>query len=142
MAITVPTAGIARRVLEHVRTPLHRDAYALAASSALTAATGLVYWIVAAHVYSPRAVGLNSVLISSMMFLAGIASLNLPNLVVRFLPEAGRRTRPMLLACYAAAVVVGLVATTVFLLSVEGFAPRLAFLRDSPALWLWFGVST
>src|SRR5437588_13097426 len=85
-------ARLRAQFLEHVRIPLHRDGYALALNSAFTAVTGLFYWIIAAKTYSAHAVGLNSALISSMMFLAGIASLNLPNILVRFLPGSGTRT--------------------------------------------------
>jgi O-antigen/teichoic acid export membrane protein len=136
------TAGVARRFVAHVRTPLHRDGYALALSSALTAAAGLVYWIVAAYIYSPHAVGVNSALISSMMFLAGIASLNLPNIIVRFLPEAGNRTLRLLASCYAAATAVALAAAVVFLLGVGSFAPRLGFLRGNTGMEMWFALST
>src|SRR5947209_9587161 len=87
-----PTRRLGAQLLEHIRIPLHRDGYALALNSAFTAATGLVYWILAAKTYSAHAVGINSALISSMMFLAGISSLNLPNILVRVLPESGRRT--------------------------------------------------
>jgi GT2 family glycosyltransferase/O-antigen/teichoic acid export membrane protein len=135
-------AGVVSRLSEHVRTPLHRDAYALALSSGSTAAAGLAYWIVAASEYRPHALGLNAALISSMMFLAGVASLNLPNIVVRFLPEAGGRTRRLVACSYGAAAGLSLVAAIVFLAGVEAWAPRLGFLRDDPALQLWFVLST
>lgn len=142
MALPATTAEATRRLAAHVRTPLHRDAYALALSSALTAAAGLVYWIVAAYVYSPHAVGVNSALIASMMFLAGIASLNLPNIIVRFLPEAGSRTLRLVASCYAASTAVALAAAVVFLVGVVSFAPRLGFLRGDGAMQLWFTLST
>jgi O-antigen/teichoic acid export membrane protein len=130
------------RLVEHVRLPLHRDGYALAANSAFTAITGLVYWVVAAHQYSPRDVGINSALISSMMFLAGIAGLNLANVVVRFLPEAGARTGRLTAIAYAAAAVTALAVGVVFVLGVGEWAPTLDFLRDDLLLGGWFLVST
>src|SRR4051812_4784919 len=135
-------AGVASRLAEHVRTPLHRDAYALGLSSGSTAAAGLVYWIVAANAYRPHALGVNAALISSMMFLAGVASLNLPNIVVRFLPEAGGRTTRLVAYSYAAAAALALVAVVVFLAGIGAWAPRLGFLRRDPALELWFALST
>ena len=54
-AAALPTAqadGAAGRMLAHLRTPIHRDGYALVLNSAFTAVTGLVYWIVAANQYS------------------------------------------------------------------------------------------
>ena len=131
-----------RRFLAHVRTPLHRDGYALVLNSAFTAATGLVYWVVAANQYSAHAVGVNAALISSMMFLAGLASLNLPNFLVRFLPHAGRRTAPMVAASYLATAVVAALAAVVFLAGIEAWAPRLRFLHDAPGMQAWFVVAT
>jgi O-antigen/teichoic acid export membrane protein len=130
------------RLVEHVRLPLHRDGYALAANSAFTAVTGLVYWVVAAHQYGPRDVGVNAALISSMMFLSGIAGLNLANVVVRFLPEAGRRTARLTVIAYAAAAATALTVGLVFVLGVGEWAPALDFLRDDLLLGGWFLVST
>lgn len=138
----LPTRRLGRRLLEHVRIPLHRDGYALAFNSAFTAATGLLYWILAAKTYSAHAVGLNSALISSMMFLAGIASLNLPNILVRFLPESGRRTRRRVTWSYAVAGLLALGAGAVFMVGVGAWAPRLSFLRSDGGLQAWFLFST
>ena len=143
---TVAASGaqpqLTRRVIEHVRTPLHRDGYALAANSAFTAATGLIYWIVAAKRYSPHAVGLNSALISSMMFLSGIASLNLPNILVRFLPWSGHRTRNRVLCAYALASGTAVGAAAVFIIGIGAWAPRLRFLQSDHSLEAWFLLST
>jgi O-antigen/teichoic acid export membrane protein len=130
------------RLLEHMRLPLHRDGYALALNSAFTAVTGLLYWMVAVKTYSAHAVGINSALISSMMFLAGISSLNLTNILVRFLPECGPRTARIVACSYLLAVSVAAGAAVVFLVGVGAWAPRLGFLRSDGGLQAWFLVST
>jgi O-antigen/teichoic acid export membrane protein len=134
--------GLRRRLAEHVRVPLHRDGYALAVNSAFTAATGLLYWILAAKTYSTHAVGLNSALISSMMFLAGIASLNLPNILVRFLPESGDRTRTRVICAYGVAGAFALCVSAVFIIGIGAWAPRLSLLRSDHGLQAWFLCST
>jgi O-antigen/teichoic acid export membrane protein/thymidylate kinase len=134
--------GLRDRLVEHVRVPLHRDGYALALNSAFTAATGLLYWIFAAKTYSTHAVGLNSALISSMMFLAGIASLNLPNIVVRFLPQSGNRTRIRVICAYGVSGALALGAAAVFIIGTGAWAPRLGFLRTNHGLQAWFLCST
>src|SRR3954470_10106663 len=144
-ATAIPPAavdGTAARVLAHIRTPLHRDGYALVLNSAFTAVTGLVYWIVAANAYSAHSVGVNSALISSMMFLAGLASLNLPNFLVRFLPGTGRRSGRMIALSYGATALVAALAAIVFLAGIEAWAPRLAFLHESPGMQAWFVIAT
>lgn len=140
--LTLDVRHTGRRLLEHVRTPLHRDGYALAINAGFTAATGLVYWIVAAKTYTTNAVGLNSALISSMMFVSGIASLNLPNLLVRFLPEGGSRTQWLIAWSYGVAVMVAAASVAVFLIGVGAWAPRLSFLRSETDLQVWFILST
>ncbi len=130
------------RLLEHVRIPLHRDGYALALNSAFTGVAGLFYWILAAKTYSPHSVGLNSALISSMMFLAGLASLNLPNILVRFLPESGERTRRRVSLAYLVSLTAAVAAAVVFILGVGAWAPRLSFLRTDHGLQAWFLFST
>ncbi|MGZ4237446.1 MAG: hypothetical protein ACXVWT_15325 [Solirubrobacteraceae bacterium] len=135
-------AGVRGRLAEHVRIPLHRDAYALALNSAFTAATGLLYWIVAAKAYSAHAVGLNSALISAMMFLAGVASLNLPNILVRFLPESGDRIRVRVVWAYGISAAVAACAAVVFIVGVGSWSPRLGFLHSDSGLRTWFVFST
>ena len=75
-------ATVARRsVRAALRTRLsdspYRNGYALVASSLLTSALGLAYWVVAARAYSATAVGVNAALISAMTFLTSISQLNL-----------------------------------------------------------------
>jgi O-antigen/teichoic acid export membrane protein len=139
----VPAASdIRHRLSEHARTPLHRDGYALGFNSVFTAAAGLLYWIVAARSYSAHAVGLNSALISSMMFLAGIACLNFPNILVRFLPHSGGRTSRRVVAAYGIAAAVAVLAAVVFVAGVTAWAPQLGFLRSDRGLLAWFVFST
>ena len=54
------------RLGTHLRVPMYRDAYALILSSGATSVVGLVYWMLAARIYSPDAVGFNAAAISSL----------------------------------------------------------------------------
>jgi len=121
-----------RRLLEHLRTPLHRDGYALALNTALTAVLGLAYWIVAAHAFSARAIGLNAALISAMMFVAGVSTLNLSNIFVRFLPEAGPDVRRFVLLAYTVAALVAAFGASLLML----------FADEPGRLRLWFVVAS
>jgi O-antigen/teichoic acid export membrane protein len=140
--LPVSAAQLRGRLIDHVRLPLHRDAYALALNSAFTAAAGLLYWIVAAKTYPDHAVGVNSALISAMTFLSGIASLNLPNILVRFLPESGDRTRQRVSWSYGVSAALAAGAAVVFVVGVGAWTPRLNFLRSDHGLQAWFVFST
>jgi O-antigen/teichoic acid export membrane protein len=133
---------LCRQLVDHVRTPLHRDGYALALNSAFTSASGVIYWILATRAYSAHSVGLNAALISSMMFLAGIASVNLPNILVRFLPESGGRTRQHVIWSYGLATTFGLCVAAVFIVGIGAWAPSLRFLDSDRSLQVWFAFST
>ena len=130
------------QVLAHLRVPLHRDGYALTLNSAITSVVGLLYWVIAAHLYSPRVVGMNSALIAAMQFVAGVATLNLANVLVRFLSEIGSGARRLLLAGYAATAVAATAGSIVFLAVAGGLSEQLRFVGTSMALMLTFGAAT
>ncbi|OZM79955.1 lipopolysaccharide biosynthesis protein [Pseudonocardia sp. MH-G8] len=107
------------------RTPQHRDGLALIFSTGLTSGLGLVFWILAARLYDPATVGLNSALLSSMTLLGAAAQLNLGNALLRFVPVAGGRTRGLVVACYAVAIAAAAVAGAVFALGSSWWSPLL-----------------
>jgi O-antigen/teichoic acid export membrane protein len=85
----------------------------------------LVFWILAARLYDPATVGLNSTLLSSMALLGTAAQLNLGNALLRFVPVAGRRTRALVVACYGVAIAAAATAGAVFALGSSWWAPLL-----------------
>jgi O-antigen/teichoic acid export membrane protein/aminoglycoside phosphotransferase (APT) family kinase protein len=126
------------RLRGHLRTPLYRNAYALTLSSTLTSVIGVGYWVLAARLYPPAVVGLNSAAIAAMMFLAGVAQVNLPSVLVRFIPEAGRGTRRFVGTAYLISGGCAAAAGLVFLWRLDLWAPKLAFLHAGPLMAGWF----
>jgi O-antigen/teichoic acid export membrane protein len=122
--------------------PLYRNGYALIASSGLTSALGLVFWLVAARNYSPAAVGVGAALISAMTTVADLCQLNLKSALNRFLPRAGRTTNRLVVRSYLVALVVSGLAAVAFVAGLGIWLPRLAFLRDRPELGAWFVLAT
>lgn len=140
--------GLAGRVTAGRLNPVHRDGLALVLSSGLTSAVGLLYWIVAARLFDPATVGINSVALSTMQLLGGVAHLNLTQALLRFGPVAGRQTRRLMLVCYAVA---GAVAAAVGLgyaagsrtwapqmVDAVGFGPLLVFFAVATPAWAIF----
>ncbi|WP_142058361.1 lipopolysaccharide biosynthesis protein [Pseudonocardia kunmingensis] len=84
-----------------------------------------MFWILAARLYDPATVGLNSTLLSSMTLLGAAAQLNLGNAMLRFVPVAGGRTRGLVVACYAVAIAAAAVAGAVFALGSSWWSPVL-----------------
>jgi O-antigen/teichoic acid export membrane protein/aminoglycoside phosphotransferase len=137
-AATSLRAGVRSRLT----VPLYRNGYALVASSLLTSALGLAYWVVAAHAYPPAAVGVNAALISAMTLLTSIAQLNLKGALNRFLPRAGPAAGRFVIRSYLLALGVTAVASVIFIAGLNIWSPRLAFLADRPELALWFVAGT
>ncbi len=135
-------AGRIRGYLASVRTdPMLRNGHALIVSAFASQVIGVLYWVVADRYYPAAVVGRNSTAISAMLFLAGVAELNLMSTLVRFLPTAGQRSRRLILAVYLASVCIAVLTAGVFLVLIPAVAPQLAFLRASPAMAAWFVVS-
>jgi O-antigen/teichoic acid export membrane protein len=112
-----------QRAGAHLRTPLYQNAYALMASTAVTSALGIVYWLVAARVYPVEVVGINSALIAAMNFMAGLSQLNLRSALNRFVPVAGLGARRLVTASYFAIISLSVVFATLSILAVATVAP-------------------
>lgn len=130
------------RLTAHSRQPLYRNAYALIASSGVTSVLGLGYWVLAARIFPAEAVGFNAAAISAMMFLAGLAQLNLISVLVRFVPETGRLASRLILGAYGISIVVALAASLIFLAGLRLWTPALGGMSSSAWLVVWFVAST
>ncbi len=117
---------------------LFRTGHALILSSALTSGLGMVYWLIAAHEYSARDVGLNTAAISAMMFLSGASQLNLSSALTRFIPLMRRRAASLVRNAYCLTAAIAGIASVIFLVGINHWAPRLDFVESVPARAIWF----
>jgi O-antigen/teichoic acid export membrane protein len=131
-------AGIRRELA----VPLFRNAYSLMLNTVVNSGLGLLYWIIAAHEFSAAEVGRGSALVSLMVLVSTVTQLNFGGALVRFLPRAGGRGRPLVLSAYGIAAVVALLGTTAVMAFCH-FAQQ-----PGDPLWVslpfaaWFVVST
>jgi O-antigen/teichoic acid export membrane protein/thiamine kinase-like enzyme len=131
------------RMVTHLRIPLFRNGYALVLSSAITSGLGMLYWILAARFYTAEVVGLNSAILSTMVFLANLAQLNLVNALNRFIPTAGQFTRKFIITTYGISVGGALIASLVFISGVTWWSPTLSvFFNETPSMIRWFVFAT
>lgn len=124
--------------INHLRLPLYRNGYALLVSGVMAAGLGLVYWLVAARLYTPEIVGINSALIAAILFLSGIAQLGLNTLLTYFIPRAGAQAGTLIGYAYlgssAAAILVGLL----FVAGVNLWSPQLSVVFSDAVMVLAF----
>lgn len=109
---------------------LFRTAHLLMLNTVLTAGLGFLFWILAARLYSPERVGINSALIAVLMTVSTLCQVNLGSVFVRFLPEATRPAKLILLG-YAAAAGFSLVVATCVALIAPHVAKDLSILGSS-----------
>lgn len=140
-------AGLAAHLRAHRTDPLVLSADSLMLNSAVTAALGIVYWVVAARVYGTQEVGRDAALIAAMVECSVICQLNMGNAITRFLPSLERRTRQALLGAYAVSGAAAILISVPFVLLAPVVSSQFSFLRDgllgalyvvSQVLWGWF----
>ena len=128
--------------IQHIRLPLFKNGYALILSSGASSALGFFYWILAARLFTTSEVGLNAAVLSASFFISSVAQFNLTDALIRFLPEAGRSTRRLILVSYLiSTVVIGLVCV-IFLVGIPLWAPELSPLISNPSNVLQFVLFT
>jgi O-antigen/teichoic acid export membrane protein len=130
------------RIVSHLRHPLFQNGYALIASSGTSAALGFLFWILAARFYTTQIVGLNSALISAMLFLSGVSQLSLNSVLIRFVPQAGTATRRLVIYSYLACTVVAAVIGLFFTLRLTVWEPALAQINPGASWQLFFILAT
>jgi O-antigen/teichoic acid export membrane protein len=144
----VSDGWLARRLRLRARDPLLRSAYSLSLNVALTAALGVVFWVVAARLYDADEVGRDAALIAAMVELATICQLNLVNALMRFLPSLERGTARALLGAYGVSGAGSLAVGTAFVVVAPMISDEFSFLSEKPLfaalyvlaqiLWTWF----
>jgi O-antigen/teichoic acid export membrane protein len=109
---------------------LVKNAVALMISTGGTGVLGIVFWGLATHLATVRAVGRTSAEISAMILLASLAQLSFGTIFERFLPVAGTQTRSFVIRAYVMCVIFALVVASIY--AFTGLAHRLL-----PSSFLW-----
>jgi O-antigen/teichoic acid export membrane protein len=99
---------------QHVSIPLFAMAYTLIVNQFLGAALGMLYWALAARLFSADIVGQNSTLISTILLLGALAEFSLKSAMGRFVPRAGRGIKKLIVYTYLVNTVVALLMTGAF----------------------------
>jgi O-antigen/teichoic acid export membrane protein len=130
--LPAPTAGTTWR--RSLTEPMFATAVSLMTNTILTNGLGVLFWVVAARLYDPSAVGRDSALVSLMMALSTIGQLDLANAVVRFLPAVARPRGRLVLAAYAVAVLASGVIAGLVIVAAPHVTMSLSFLSSNTGL--------
>jgi O-antigen/teichoic acid export membrane protein len=143
-ATAAPASAVARvkALATGWRDPQNRDGMALVLSSAISSAVGMLYWVVAARMFDPTTVGINTTVVSTLGLLGIVAQLNLGSAMLRFVPVVGRGARALVAACYATGIGAAVVIGTGFALGAGWWAPELQAAVGAGALVAYFALAT
>lgn len=137
--------GIARSPNQSLRSlyrvSLYRNAVYLIANNIIIAGTGFVFWIVAARLYSEDEVGLGSAAIAAVGLLALLSTMGLDFAIIRFLPNAGKKSRDMINSCMTVGGMASLVFALIFLAGLSFWSPALVPIRENSVFLSVFIVS-
>lgn len=104
-----------RRLRSDWRDPLLRNGYALIINVGATSVLGLLYWIVAAHLYSAAEVGVGNAAINLIQLLAGIGGqVTFGAALARFIPRAGARSKRLASSAYLLAGGAGILVSLLY----------------------------
>jgi len=132
----------AARVFSALRDPVYRGSYALVANTVGTTVIGAGYWAVAAHLYSPEALGRAAALISALMLVATLSQLNLSSTLIRFLPQMGAMSaRRLINFSYLASSLTALAGSLIFVTVLTRLSSEWRFVGDSVFFAVIFAVS-
>jgi O-antigen/teichoic acid export membrane protein len=118
-----------------------RTAYSLMLNTAVNAALGVGFWIVAARLYRAEIVGRDGALISAMAAISALCGMNMNNNIIRFLPSQRVRVGRMVLSAYgvsAAAVALGAV---VFVIVVPAISTQFSVFSNRPGFAGFYALS-
>jgi O-antigen/teichoic acid export membrane protein len=128
-------------VREQLRNPLYSNVYALTLNTVISLLLGAGYWVLAARLYSPEALGAGAALVSTMLFLSSVAQLNLNGALARFLPTAGRLGGRLIAHAYVASCCAAVVLSIGFLVIAPAVSDQVALRSAGPLSAIAFVVS-
>jgi O-antigen/teichoic acid export membrane protein len=122
-------AAARRWAAEHLGDPLYTQSYLMLASTAVSAGTGLVFWVLAARMGDARTVGLGAGLIAAVSFLSYLTSFALPYGMLRFARVAEHVSRVVNISLWFSALT-SVAAAVVFAAGAPFWSPKLHGLLD------------
>jgi O-antigen/teichoic acid export membrane protein len=92
------------------RTPLYRSSFALVLTTAANAGFGLLFWTLAARLYSTEEVGRGAAAVAALQLVSMLGCTGLTPALVRLVPPSRLHTARLVLGIYAAGTTVALIA--------------------------------
>lgn len=112
--------------------PLYQNAVYLMLNQVTYAASGFIFWIIAARFYSDADVGRAAALIAAVTLLMDISNLGLGFALIRFVPNREREAVPLINSALTIGGIASVVVAVIFLAGLSVWSPELKFVQDHP----------
>lgn len=122
---------------DHAQKRLFLDAYALTASTIASGLAGLVSVLLSTYLFDASIVGTAAGMTAAMLLIAGIAQLDLTNVMHRYLPTAGASASRLIIRIYIVVVLLSLVLAWGFVTFFGGDI----FGDDRAFAAIWFAIA-
>lgn len=109
---------------------LYKNSIYLMISSGVMAAFGFFFWLICARLFSAEDIGLATTIISVMGLIASISVLGLNSGLVRYLPNSKDKNNKIN-TCFTIVALTAIIVSTIFLLGLGTFSPRLMFIKHN-----------
>ena len=109
---------------------LYRNSIYLMLSTIIMAVFGFVFWIIAARIFTTDQIGLATAIISAMGLITSFCGLGLGAGLIRYLPKSERKN-DKINTVFTLIALVTIVASTIFILGLDLFSPKLLFIKEN-----------
>lgn len=138
-------ANQAKEVIQRARKdPLFLNSIYLILTAAIMSGVGFLYWIIAAHFYSPASIGYATALISITALLSGLSMVGLNTSILHYLPNSKNRNL-LINTCLAILVTITLLVSIIYALDITQFNAQFKDFFRSPIyviVFIFFMVAT
>lgn len=128
-------------VRTHYNDSLYKNSYYILFTSIISSLLGFAFWIVAARAYSVSDIGFAVAIISSVGLITSISKFGLDVSIIRYLDREQNKTA-LINTCLTVTGITTLLISILFLLGIDVWASKLAFIRSSELYTLSFIVFT
>lgn len=116
---------------------LYRNSIYLMLSTAVMSFFGFFFWIINARLFSPTEIGLATTMISITTLISNFSQIGFSTGLIRFLNKEENKNMMInsLIICVS---LVSIIFTSVFILNLHFFSPKLLFIKSNPILIIVF----
>lgn len=134
-------ANLRTMVASLARDPLYRNSAFLILNTIILTSTGIVFWLIAARLVNPDALGIATSVVAALTALSMFARLGIDVLFLRYLHDAPDRGAALLDSGLTLCLLAAILASGVFAVGTPLWAPDLAFVGASPTAVVAFAAA-